>query len=296
MARIVITGGSGFVGSHLSLMLAEENDVAVFGRRPLPSHLTGKVEFIKGDIRDFQAVEKAMECAETVYHLAAQVGVSCSFSDPYNNFLINAVGSINVVEACARNNVKNLVIFSSSAVYGDNPDVPLKEDADTLPLSPYGMNKDIVDKYISHIRKNVSIIRPFDIYGPAHDRSCIHHDAISTFIYNAGKGRDLIVFGDGNQTRDFVHVSDVCRAAVMVCGKPGVFNVGTGRPTTLTGLVELINKFSGGKSKIVYSEERSGDIKHSYADVTKLKAIGWTPEISLEKGLKELVKTFAKNR
>ena len=287
---IVITGGCGFIGAHLALMLAEENDVVVLDKVSLPAKLKGKVRFVKGDIRDFSDVKGAFKGADTVYHLAAQISVPKSFSDPYYDFSVNALGSINVAEACAKNDVKKLVVFSSAAVFGDNPNVPLNEDAETVPLSPYGDNKLFAEKYIRYIKKDVTVVRPFNVYGPGQDPSNEYSGVISKFIDLARKGQNLTIFGDGEQTRDFVHVSDVCRAVIKVTGITGTFNVGTGKTVSIKNLAETVNRLSGGKSKIVYADERVGDILHSCADVSRLRSVGWVPKVSLEDGLKEMVR------
>ncbi len=290
MSKVVITGGCGFIGSHLALMLAEENDVAVFDKVSLPAKLKGKAEFVKGDVRDIAAVQNALSGADTVYHLAAQISVPKSFSDPYYDFSVNALGSINAAEVCVKNGVKNLVFFSSAAVFGDNPNVPLNEDSETVPLSPYGDNKLFAEKYIRYIKQNVTVVRPFNVYGPGQDPSNEYSGVISRFIEMAVKGKEITVFGDGTQTRDFVHVSDVCRAAVMVAGKSGVFNIGCGSAVSINDLAETINRLSGGKSRVIHADEREGDIKHSCADITKLTSIGWKPEISIYEGLKEMIR------
>ena len=290
MSKIVITGGCGFIGSHLALMLADENDVVVFDKAVLPTKLKGKVRFVKGDIREFPDVKDAFNGADTVYHLAAQISVPKSFSDPYYDFSVNALGSINVAEACAKNDVKNLVVFSSAAVFGDNPNVPLNEDSETVPLSPYGDNKLFAEKYIRYIKKNAAVVRPFNVYGPGQDPSNEYSGVISKFIDFARKGLDLTIFGDGEQTRDFVHVSDVCRAVTKVAGIAGTFNVGTGKAVSINKLAETVNRLSCGKSKIVHADERVGDILHSCADISKLKSVGWVPKVSLEAGLKEMVR------
>ncbi len=287
---IVITGGCGFIGSHLALMLAEKNDVVVLDKVSLPAKLKGKAEFVKGDVRDIAAVQNALSGADTVYHLAAQISVPKSFSDPHYDFSVNALGSINVAEACAKNDVKKLVVFSSAAVFGDNPNVPLNEDAETVPLSPYGDNKLFAEKYIRYIKKDVTVVRPFNVYGPGQDPSNEYSGVISRFIEMAVKGKEITVFGDGTQTRDFIHVSDVCRAAIKVSMVPGTFNIGTGKAVSINNLADTVNRLSGGKSKIVHADEREGDIKHSCADITKLMSIGWKPEISLYEGLKEMIR------
>jgi len=287
---IVITGGCGFIGSHLALMLAEKNDVAVFDKAALPAKLKGKVRFVKGEIRDISTVQDALSGADTVYHLAAQISVPKSFSDPYYDFSVNALGSINVAEACVKNDVKRLVVFSSAAVFGDNPNVPLKEDAETVPLSPYGDNKLFAEKYIRYIKKDAAVVRPFNVYGPGQDPSNEYSGVISKFIDLARNGEDLTIFGDGTQTRDFVHVSDVCRAVIKVSSLRGVFNIGTSNGVSVNALAETVNRLSGGKSKIVHADERVGDIMHSCADVSRLRSVGWVPKVSLEDGLKEMVR------
>ncbi len=290
MSKVVITGGCGFIGSHLALMLAEDNDVVVFDVAVLPAKLKGKVTFVKGDIRDLADLKDALIGADTVYHLAAQISVPKSFSDPYSDFSVNALGSINVAEACAKNDVKKLVVFSSAAVFGDNPNVPLNEDAETVPLSPYGDNKLFAETYIRYIKKDAAVVRPFNVYGPGQDPSNEYSGVISKFIEMAVKGKDIIVFGDGTQTRDFVHVSDVCKAAIKVTGITGTFNVGTGKAVSINNLAETVNRLSGGKSRIVYADEREGDIKHSCADIAKLRSVEWKPEVTLEDGLKEMIR------
>ncbi len=289
MAKVVVTGGCGFIGSHLALMLAEDNDVVVFGKSSLPSYLSGKVEFVKGDIRNLAAVCDAFSGADTVYHLAAQARDSVSFSDTYHDFCVNALGSINVAEACVKNNVKNLVFFSTATVYGNNPDVPFSENAETMPLSPYAMNKQFVEKYIMFFKKNTTIARVFNVYGLRPDRSNPDSNVISRCINMAKREQDITIFGDGKQTRDFVHVSDVCRAVITVCGHSGIFNIGTGKATSINEVAMIVNKLYGEKSKIIHVDEKEGDIKHSCADISKLRSLGWVPEVCLEERIKGMI-------
>ncbi|MBW6462329.1 MAG: NAD-dependent epimerase/dehydratase family protein [DPANN group archaeon] len=289
MSNVVVVGGCGFIGSHLSLMLCKDNDVTVFDKASLPAKLKGKVKFVKGDIRDLAILEDVLSLADTVYHLAAQISVPKSFVEPYYDFSVNALGSINVAEACVKNKVKNLVVFSSAAVFGDNPNVPLSEDAETKPLSPYGDNKLFAEKYIGYIKKDVTFVRPFNVYGKGQDPANSYSGVISKFIDMARNGQDLIIFGDGKQTRDFVNVGDLCRAVIKVTGISGTFNVGCGKSVSINELAETVNGLFGLKSKVVYVDAREGDILHSCADVSKLRSVGWGAEIALKDGLKEMI-------
>jgi UDP-glucose 4-epimerase len=290
--KVLVTGGAGFVGSHLvDRLLKEGHNVIV-----LDDLSSGKIEnvnknakFVKGDVRDFKIVDSLTKNVDVVYHLAAQVSVPLSMKDPLENFKINVLGTLNLLDASEKNGVKNFVYFSSAAIYGDPKTLPIKENNPTKPLSPYGLSKLVSEMYTKFFNIDVSIVRPFNIYGPRQDPSNPYTGVISKFISAAKRNTPLIIFGDGKQTRDFIYVDDVIDAVLLVTEKPGVYNIGTGKATSILELAKIILNLTNNKASVVHKNERDGDIRHSLADISKIKGLGFKPKYSLRDGLKRMM-------
>ncbi|AMQ17680.1 SDR family oxidoreductase [Thermococcus peptonophilus] len=301
---VVVTGGAGFIGSHLAWELVKDNDVIV-----VDNLYTGKEEnvppgakLVRADIRDYEATAELISNADYVFHEAAQVSVVESIRDPAFTEEVNVLGTLNVLKALLEGHGK-LIFASSAAVYGDNPHLPLKETERPRPLSPYGITKATAEEYLRVFHELYGLpvvsLRYFNVFGPRQSANQ-YAGVISIFINRALKGEPLVIFGDGKQTRDFIYVRDVVRANLLVAesrkANGGVFNVATGRETTILELAMKIIEITGTTSSIVFDKPRPGDIKHSRADISEIRKLGFEPEWSLEEGLKKTVEWYAKNK
>lgn len=304
--KILVTGGAGFIGSHLveRLLAAGErvyvlDDLSTGKRVNLPRH--GALEFIEGDIRDVELVDRCAKGVNAVVHLAAVASVQASMDDPVRTHQVNFDGTLNLLEASRRHGIKRFVYACSAAVYGDAAAIPVSEEAATRPLSPYAVDKLSGEQYLMHYQRvhglAATSFRFFNIYGPRQDPSSPYSGVISIFVERLKRNLPVTVYGDGNQTRDFVYVADLAdllaRAARDMEGNGGVFNVGTGRPHSLLQLLAHLEKLSGKKIERRHEPARAGDIRHSCADVTRLRGIfGGAPATPFEQGLKKLLESL----
>ena len=302
--KYLITGGCGFIGSHIAeALVKEDHDVVVFdnlssGYEKNISSIRSRVEFVKGDIRDPEALSCAMKGADFVFHEAALVSVFDSVERPADNNAINITGTLNVLSAARANKVKRVVMASSAAVYGNEPSLPKKEEMRPEPESPYALAK-ITDEYYMHVFHalyglETVALRYFNVYGPRQDPTSMYSGVISKFSDVLKKGAVPVIFGDGKQSRDFVFVKDVVRANLLAmtspeAGKSGVFNVATGRAVSLLELLQVMCGLLGKKVEPLFKDARAGDIRHSLADISRARAgLGYSPQYSMEEGLKEL--------
>jgi UDP-glucose 4-epimerase len=296
----LVTGGAGFIGSHLvEALVAGECRVTVLddlssGRQSNLEPVAGSIQFIHGSICDRGVVEKASAGCEVVFHLAAVVSVPKTVADPLGSAAVNEIGSLNVLEAARAVRARRVVFASSSAVYGDEPALPKREDMPPKPLTPYAVQKLAVENYLQVYRSLYGLetvgLRFFNVFGPRQDPSSPYSGVISIFMNKAFKGERPHIYGDGGQTRDFVFVGDVVRAlmaaAVSPSGLGKVFNVGTGASLTINDLWKAIAALSGCKVAPLYRPPRSGDILHSVSAIDSAAAnLGFSPQVSLEKGL-----------
>lgn len=293
---VLITGGAGFIGSHLAERLAPRNEVRVLdtlsnGRA---DHVPGAATLIEGDIRDPATVREAVTGSDVVYHLAAVVSVDRSIDRPLDCHAVNVDGALTVLDAARTHGVRTIVT-SSAAVYGVPAAVPITEAAPKHPISPYGLDKLAIDEYATLFHDlyglETIVLRPFNVYGPrqsANDYSGV----ISTFLEQATHGEPLTVHGDGTQTRDFVHVRDVVRAFCLAATTDAIgeaFNVGTGSSVTINELAEVIRSATQSTSEIVHTEPRPGDIDQSCADISSAtNRLGFEPRIGLREGIETL--------
>jgi UDP-glucose 4-epimerase len=298
----LVTGGAGFIGSHLAETLAAGGcrvtvlDNLVSGNEANLRHAAaGRIRFVRGDIRDPQAVQDAAQGAEVVFHLAAVVSVPMTVSDPVGSTEVNEVGSLNVMEAARRLKARRLVFASSSAVYGDEPTLPKLETMPPRPLTPYAVQKLAVEYHLkvygSLYGLETASLRFFNVFGPRQDPSSPYSGVISIFMTRALDGAAPVIYGDGRQSRDFVYVADVVQALIAAASAPdapgGVFNVGTGRDVTISGLWESIASLAGVAVIPSHGPPRSGDIPHSVAAVAAARdRLGFMPQVSLAEGLK----------
>jgi UDP-glucose 4-epimerase len=302
--RAVVTGGAGFIGSHLveALLLGGchvtvLDDLSTGNERNLPAS-AGQLRFIRGDIRDGRAVDKAMAGCELVFHLAAVVSVPKTTQDPIGSAEVNEAGSLNVLEAARRAGARRLVFASSSAVYGDDPRLPKREDMEPKPLTPYAAQKLAVE-YHARVYSGLYglpcvSLRFFNVFGPRQDPSSPYSGVISLFMTKALSGEAPVIYGDGRQSRDFVFVGDVVRALIGAATSPSasgrVFNVGTGRSVTINALWEAVAALSGSTAKPVHQPPRSGDVPQSLSAIDAArKALDFAPGLSLEKGLETTI-------
>ena len=297
MTKAVVTGGAGFIGSHVTDLLIDLGwEVTVFddlssGHR---SNVQPAAAFTEGSILDLDSLTLAVNGADYVFHLAALPRIQPSFDDPIAHEMVNVVGTINCVEAARRNPLtKKLVISSSSACYGTPKTVPTSEEAEIAPLSPYALQKYSAEQYslILGARYDVPVVclRYFNVYGPrsfnANDPLSAYSSVIGVFKDQANAGLPITVTGDGSQSRDFVHVRDVAQANLLastssISGE--IFNVGSGRSVTVN---ELAAMFS---DQITHIEERGGEARTTRANIEKIQlALGWEPRIDLEEGIAE---------
>jgi UDP-glucose 4-epimerase len=300
--KTLITGGAGFIGSHLAEHFHEIAEVRVLDnlRSGFRRNLAGlKHEFIEGSILDREIVRRAVADVDLVFHLAAMVSVPESISDPISCNEINVKGTLVVLEEAARAKVKKLVFSSSAAIYGDNPVVPKVETILPEPKSPYAITKldgeFYCKKFSDEGRLATTCLRYFNVFGPRQNPASQYAAAVPIFIDRALKNLPVTIYGDGEQTRDFIFVKDVVAANVFFATQSnavGVFNVAGGRTITIRELAKKIFTLTKSKSEIQFAPERQGEVKHSLAANYKLCAAGFPLTDNFDQGLLETVDFF----
>lgn len=306
-SKVIVTGGAGFIGSNLAEELARRGHQVVIidnlstgnPENIQPVLQAGPVDFIEGSITNLPLVQKALSGADYVFHQAAIPSVPRSIEDPEATDSVNITGTLNVLIAARDNAVKKLVFASSSSVYGDTPTLPKTEDMPPNPLSPYAVTKITGEYYCRVFTKIYELktvcLRYFNVYGPRQDPKSAYAAVIPLFISDVTAGKSPVIFGDGEQTRDFTFVKDVVDANIQAAESEvtGVFNLGNSQRITINQLTKLIIDITKNDSvKPVYKDPRPGDIVHSLADTSKAKAFGYNPRYSLEQGLKETIESF----
>lgn len=303
--KIIITGGAGFIGSHIAeYWLEQKARVIIIDNlrtgfiENIPIHKN--VEFVKESITNREIVFEILKGANYVFNLAALVSVPESVENPFECNEINVVGIINLLEAAKKYNIQKIVHSSSAAIYGDNPELPKKTTMKPEPKTPYGITKLDGEYYCQFYNQSFGVnavsLRYFNVYGPRQDPKSQYAAAIPIFISKAIKNEPITIFGDGEQTRDFVYVKDVVEANVLAAQNKeisGVFNVANGRSISIKRLAELIIEETDSKSKIVYQPERPGDIKHSLANIDSTREeLGFSSKIELIEGIKNTIDYF----
>lgn len=300
--KILVTGGAGFIGSHIVEHFQGQADVVVLDnfRSGFRKNLDGlQCRLIEGSITDSAAVREAVQGVDYIFHLAAMISVPESMTKPRECVEINTQGTLIVLEEAARAGVKKLCLSSSAAVYGDNPRLPKTEDMLPEPKSPYAVTKLDGEYYCRMFHDEgwlkTACMRYFNVFGPRQDPKSQYAAAVPIFIDKAVRNDPITIFGDGLQTRDFVFVKDVVAANVFLATRPdltGVYNVACGGIITIRELAEKIVALTGSRSEIRFAPERAGDIKHSKADVNKIKTAGFTPMSQFEDGLGRTIEFF----
>ncbi len=309
MAAVLVTGGAGFIGSHLVHALAARGDrVRVLddlstGKLTNLDGAPGDVGVVRGSVADAATVERAVRGIELVFHEAAIASVPKSVEDPLATHAACVTGTLNVLDAARRAGVRRVVYAASSAAYGDTP-VSAKRETDLpAPISPYGAAKLAAEYYCQAWSATYGIetvcLRYFNIFGPRQDPSNPYSGVISLFITALLNGRQPTIFGDGLQSRDFCYIGNVVQANLLAAEKPGVsggvFNIGSGRATTLLELLETLGRLIGVKPQPQFADPRAGDIRESLADITQArKGLGYEPSVGLEEGLAQTVDSYSK--
>ena len=300
--KVLVTGGAGFIGSNIVKHLVEtENDVTVLDNfsSGYRSNLTPfpMIQIIDGDIRNKSIVEEAMKGKEVVFHLAASVGNKRSIDYPIIDAEINVLGTLQVLEAARKEGVRKIITSSSAGIFGELKTIPIRENHEVEPDSPYGCTKLCEEKLCLAYAKLYSIeaicLRYFNVYGP-NQRFDAYGNVIPIFVFRMLRGEPIQIYGDGNQTRDFVHVNDVVQAnikAAETTGLSGAFNIASGLSVTINHLVRIITKNENSDLKIEHVAERAGDVRDSLADITLAnQKMGYSPTINFELGIEEYVK------
>lgn len=311
LGKFLVTGGSGFIGSNtVEELLKQANRVRVLdnfvtGRIENLSEFLDEIEIIKGDIRDLETVKKALRGIDYVIHLAALGSVPRSVKDPLDTNEVNVTGTLNVLTASRDSRVKRVVYSSSSSIYGDTPTLPKRENMFPESQSPYAVSK-LAGEYYCKVFHSVYgletvSLRYFNIYGKKQDPFSQYSAVVPSFISAMIKGNQPYIFGDGEQSRDFTFIEDCIQANIKACFAPEgvgeVFNISYGQRITINELFYKIRGFLGkDEIKPIYKESRSGDVRHSLADIDKArKLLGFNPQYDIESGLRKILEWYRDN-
>ncbi len=300
--KALVTGGAGFIGSHIVDRLLDDghqvivlDDFSTGHRSNLPEH--DALTIIEGDISNVDTVEECMQGIDWVFHKAAVASVPKTVNDPVGSSKVNYQGTLNLLEAARKNNVKRFVFASSAALYGDEPTLPKVESMCPMTLSPYAVDKLASEfacgMYTKLYGLETVCLRYFNVYGPKQDPSSPYSGVISIFTDKLKNKEAPTIFGDGEQTRDFVFVSDVVeanmKAITTVDGVGEYYNIATANKITLNDLLNTLCGIYGVEFNATYSDARQGDIKESYAVINKaISKLKWRPDVELSRGLKIL--------
>jgi len=299
---VVVTGGAGFIGSHLAEALLRQGRKV----RIVDDFSTGNganipvgADVLEGDVVD--NAEESVQGVDVIYHLAAIASVPRSVAMPLETHRATAESTVALLEAAERAQVRRLVLASSSAVYGDGPGLPKREDQNPAPVSPYALAKRVSEMYAQHWASRRSFetvcLRFFNVYGPNQNPDSPYSAAIPLFLRRLIEGRRVSIFGDGEQTRDFIYVGDVVRGLLAAGSMPGVsgriYNLATGKGVSVFHLVQTLARIVGVPAEMEFLPERSGDVRNSWADISAARRdLGFNPETTLEAGLRETLRWF----
>lgn len=308
MSQFLVTGGAGFIGSHVvELLVSEGHDVRVFDNfsTGTPDNLAAvknDIDVIHGDIRDLAALEASTKGVDYVLHLAAEVSVVKSLEEPRYVNEVNVTGTLNVLIASKKNAVRRVVMSSSCAVYGDTGRIKQSEDTLPAPLSPYGASKIAGEYYMSvfHTVYGVETVRLryFNVFGPRQNPASQYAAVIPKFIDRILKGQDIHIYGDGEQTRDFVYVENVARANYLACkaagAAGGVFNIASEKSITVNELAHRLVALASREVRIVHDPPIVGEVRYSHSDISRArKVLGYEPLVGFEEGLQRTFQYFA---
>ena len=298
--RYLVTGGAGFIGSNtVDELVRRGHSVVVLddmssGKEENLAEVRGKITIMKGSINDLEIVQKAMLQADYVIHLAARTSVPRSVKDPIDTNRVNVDGTLNVLVAARDNKVKRVVLAASSSAYGDTPTLPKTESMQPVPISPYGVTKYVGELYAQAFGRcygleNVSL-RYFNIFGPRQDPESPYSGVLSRFSTAFLESAPLVIFGDGEQTRDFTYVDNAVQANILACEASGAsgktLNIGTGQAISLNKVVKMLQEISGKALEPKYEPPREGDIRDSLADIQLAKEVlDYKPAVGFEEGL-----------
>ncbi len=310
MSRVVVTGGAGFIGSSLVRALLERGDDV----RVLDNFSTGNrrnlagldVEVVEGELRSYERVHNAIRGTEIVFHLGALGSVPRSVQDPLTSSAVNVEGTLNVLLAARDEGVRRVVFASSSSIYGNSEQLPLRESMAPDPISPYGVAKLAAERYcvsfsrVYHSFETV-VLRYFNVFGPRQDPSSQYAAVVPLFVTAIAGGRPVTIFDDGEQSRDFTYVDNVVEANLLAAGANGVsgriLNVSAGAPSTVNELADTIGRLLGRPVERQYLPPRPGDLRDSWADVGEARRLlGYEPSVSLEDGLRRTIEAFGLER
>ena len=302
--KVLVTGGAGFIGSHVVEYFQGKAETRVLDnlRSGCLRNLQGlDYEFMHGSILDRDLVRRAVEGVDYIFHMAAMISVPESMQKPIEYAEVNTIGTLVLLQEAARAKVKKLVLSSSAAIYGDNPATPKVETMLPEPRSPYAISKLDCECYCRMFSNERSLqtvsLRYFNVFGPRQNPNSQYAAAVPIFIERALKNEPIIVFGDGEQTRDFIFVKDIAAANFFFAIQTesnGVFNLAYGKKTAINDLAACICRLTRSRSIIQRTAERSGDVKHSVAGIDKLCAAGFRSTVDFETGLRDTIKAFAK--
>ncbi len=303
--RVAITGGAGFIGSHLADELATSNSVIIIddlstGKKENIARLIEKdnVTFTQGSILDLSLLQKLFQGVDYVFHLAALARVPRSIEDPLITNEVNIKGTLSVLLAARDNRVRKVIYASSSSIYGDSPTLPQREDMSPSPQSPYALTK-LAGEYYCNIFCQIYglstvYLRYFNVYGSRQDPQSQYATVIPAFIGRISQNLPPIIFGDGEQSRDFTFIEDVVQASILAAetNAAGAYNIGGGKSITINRLAEIILNLMQRDLEPVYEKPRPGDPKHTLADISEAKGFGYEPKWALEDGLRRTIKEF----
>ncbi len=309
--KCLVTGGAGFIGSHIIEHLLKRGyetvcldnfdptyDVNSKKRNIAPFLENKNFKLVKGDVRNKELLKSTFIDIDYIFHEAALVSVVESIKNPVKTIEINTIGTFNILDAALSGNIKKVIIASSAAIYGNAPELPKKESMVPVPRSPYAISKLDCEYAASiyfedHGLKTTSL-RYFNVYGPGQDPTSPYAAAIPIFIRKALKNEKVLIYGDGMQTRDFIFVEDIVHAneLVMSKGDGKIFNIANGVSTSINEIAEEIISQTDSGSTVMYTEERSGDIKHSLADISEIRKLGFEPRYAIDEGLIKTIEWF----
>jgi nucleoside-diphosphate-sugar epimerase len=312
MAKYLVTGGAGFIGCNLARFILDKGHQVVVldnfatGKRENLADLAGRIELIEGDIRDRAAVDRAVRSCAAIFHEAALGSVPRSVKDPVTSHDVNVNGTVTVLEAARAAGVKRLVFAASSSAYGDQPTSPKHEGMVPMPISPYAANKIACEAYLRAYAAAYGMetlcLRYFNVFGPHQDPLGAYAAVIPAFVSALLRGQAPVVYGDGEQSRDFCYIANVCEANWLAAHAPPAacdgraLNIACHRATSLNQILSLLRELLGSKVQARYEPVRPGDIKHSLADVALAgKTIGYRPRIFFEEGLRTAIDWYKKN-